>query len=422
VEPDGKADGDGSLERPLDLATALGATSPAQPCDTVWLRGGEYQGPFVSVVKGRAGAPIIFRQFPGERVTLAGSATPETTLMVNGDWSWFWGFEVTNLDPNRTSTQPGPWPGDLRRGTGVASRASHVKFINLVVHDAARGFEVGAESIGTEIYGSLIYNNGWEGPDGAPNGNGIETQNASGVRRLADNVIFNQFSNGISAYTGQLDHIELDGNIVFGNGSLSRQGVANSRNILLGGGQVAKSPVLKDNITYLGQANVGYGAGCADATLTDNYFAAPLVLVRCTPQVKENEFYDPDNGGFANLSAAYPSNTFHARRPTGTVVRVRRNQYEPGRATIGVFNWDRADEVSIDLAAAGLANGDRYEVRDAQNIFGKPLATGTSNGPVTVPTSGLTMATPVGTVPVAPKHTAPEFVIFVVLKQATPKT
>ena len=423
VAPGGLAENDGSVERPLDLATAISAKSPAQPCDTIWLRQGQYQGPFVSVVKGREGSPIVLRQYPGERATLLGPATPDPALMVTGEWTWFWGFEVTNLDTNRSSKEGSLWPSDLRRGTGLVSRARHVKFINLVVHDLARGFEVGVESIGTEIYGSLVYNNGWEGPDGSAKGNGIETQNTSGERRIADNVIFNQYSHGISAYTDNVNNVVLEGNILFNNGSLSRQGVGESRNVLIGGGQVSKNPALRHNVTYLGQTNVGYGSGCDKATITSNYFAAPLVLVQCKPEMTSNEFYDLDNAGFANLPKDYPDNRYFPGRPTGTAVRVRPNQLEKGRANIAVFNWVRQPQITLDLKTSGLVSGDRYEIRDAQNYFGKPIAVGTYDGkPVTITVADMTIAAPVGNVPAAAKHTAPDFLVFVVIKQASPGT
>src|SRR6185437_8871425 len=36
------------------------------------------------------------------------------------------------------------------------------------------------------------------------------------------------------------------------------------------------------------------------------------------------------------------------RKPSGVRVFVRPNRYEPGRAHVVVYNWDRADTVEID--------------------------------------------------------------------------
>ena len=327
-----------------------------------------------------------------------------------------------NSDPQRSSKEPGPWPSDLRRGTGVGSRGTNLKFINLVVHDAARGFEVNADSAGTEVYGNLIYFNGWETPDGGAQGNGIETQNVGGSRRIADNIIFHQFSHGIIVSGKPLDNVILDGNTIFSNGSISRKGVMESRNVLLGAGLVANKPVVTNNAIYDGQTNLGYDAGCANATVTGNYFAGPLIWVKCAGDMRDNVVYDPyvTASGYGALSTQFPSNTYHTTRPSGVVVRIRPNEYERGRATLTIFNWDRKSEVSVNLAEAGLAVGDRFEIRDVQNYFGKPAAEGTyKGGTIDLPMDMTEISTPVGGVPSAPKHTLPEMGTFIVLRGET---
>ena len=148
--------------------------------------------------------------------------------------------------PTRRSSEEGSWPADLRRGYGVVTRAPGIRFINLVVHDNANGVGVWAESVGSDVYGNIIYNNGWQAPDRA-HGHGIYTQNEHGVRRLADNIVFNQFSHGIHAYGSEmahLDNITLEGNIVFNNGALAADSEY-VRNLLLGGGRTALNPRLE---------------------------------------------------------------------------------------------------------------------------------------------------------------------------------
>ena len=384
------------------------------------MRGGTYKGAFSSVLKGSEGKPIVVRQYPGERATLDSAGMPEPTLLVDGASTWYWGFEVTNSDPQRSSQEGGPWPSDMRRGTGVGSRGTDIKFINLVVHDTARGFSVNAESINTEIYGNLIYYNGWETPGGGAQGNGIDTQNQVGTRRIADNMIFGQFSHGLIASGTPLDNIILDGNTFFSNGNISRKGVMDSRNILVGAGVVTNKPVVTDNSIYDGQTNLGYDAGCADGIVTGNYFAGPVIWVKCAAVMKDNVLYNPyeSGSGYGQLPAQFPANTYHKAKPTGVIVRMRPNKYEPGRALLTIYNWDKASKVSVNLAGAGLADGDRFEVRDAQDYFGKPAAAGTYlGGTVDLPLSNGTVSKPVGTVPSAPQHTLPEFGTFVVLKR-----
>jgi len=417
VSPDGKPANDGALETPLDLVTALSANGPAKPCDTIWLRGGTYRGAFRGALSGTDGSPIVVRALPGERAILDSGGSADPGLHATGSWTWYWGFEVTNSDPQRTSKESGPWPSDLRRGTGVASTGSHVKFINLVVHDMARGFDVNENATDNEFYGNLIYHNGWEGAEGVPRGNGIDTRNQVGSRRLADNIIFDQFSHGISILGEFLDNITLEGNVVFNNGSISKQGVTESRNILLGGTAVANNPVVRANVTYNGQTNLGYDAGCSGATVADNYFAGPLIWVKCSGEFSGNILFDPSGGGYGPLPSQFPANTYETARPGGLVVRVRRNEHEPGRAHVVVFNWAGAPEARLNPSDAGLRAGDRFEVRDAQDYFGRPAVTGTTNGgPVVIPLTNTSVAAPTGAVPVPPKHTPPEFSVFVVQK------
>ncbi len=413
VSPDGNAQNNGSIEHPLDLATALSATSPAVACDTIWLHGGTYRGPFTSALRGREGAPIVVREAPGQRATIDSAPEPTPALTVNGQYVWFWGFEITNSDPQRVSADTTSWPADLKRGSGVVARGTHLKFINMVVHDMTRGFEIGADAIDVEVYGSLIFYNGWKNAQQVGNGSAIDTHNRTGTRRVADSIIFDQFGSGFSAYSSAPEvNIKLEGNILFNNGSLSK---AFGRDILIGGGG-AQAPALLGNMAYgEGQIYIGYGAGCTNARIEDNYFAGtvPLVLAQCDGAVKGNTLF----GNVGPLATAHPDNTFVPGKQVGLVIRTRRNEYEPGRANIGVYNWDKKTDLDLDLSGIGLEATDEYEIRDAKNFFGQPLAKGVAGKTprAMVSLANLTVAKPTGQGLVTPPHTAPEFLALVVI-------
>jgi hypothetical protein len=142
-----------------------------------------------------------------------------------------------------------------------------------------------------------------------------------------------------------------------------------------------------------------------------------MSLVSCTSglTMANNTFvgdYLPD--GFTTSS--YPLNAYATGKPAESKVFVRINKYEAGRATITVFNWQHAATVSVDLGSF-LAAGTAYEVRDAQNFYGAPVASGTyQGGAVSLPMSGLAPAAPVGMS--APAPTGPEFNVFVVLPKS----
>lgn len=426
VSPSGLPTNNGAIDHPLDLTTALSEASPVRPGDTVWLRGGVYVGVYSSVIAGTANARITVRQYPGERATLDGAGSPLDVLTVYGGYVTFWGFEIMNSDPQRTTFQDGPWPNTMHRGAGVIARGTNLKFINLVFHDLLYGAGVWIESVETEVYGSLFYFNGWQGSDGS-HGHGIYTQNDTGTRLLRENILFNQFRFGIQAYgssTAFVDNLTLEGNVLFNNGIVGANGF--ERDILIGG-QLAHHPVLNENYTYGGAHTfLGYGDGCQGGIVTNNYFVGrdPLILEDCTPAMSGNALWGLEGhlSGYSALPAAqYPNNTYFSARPTTNFVNVRKNLYEPGRGHVVIYNWTRQPVVSIDLSPIGLALGDAYEIRDAQNFFGSPVATGIYDGlAVGMPMTGLALTDPVGTLPVLPPHTAPEFGVFVVLRTGGP--
>jgi hypothetical protein len=111
----------------------------------------------------------------------------------------------------------------------------------------------------------------------------------------------------------------------------------------------------------------------------------------------------------------YSNNTYLTTKPTGVKIIIRPNAYEPGRANIIVYNWDLKDTVQVDVSKV-LRQGDRFEVRNAQDFFGAPVLSGAYDGqPLTLPMKGLTMAKPVGVDRDLPT-TWPEFNVFILLK------
>jgi hypothetical protein len=411
VAPDGPREAGGAEAQPMSLHTALSSKSPAKACDTIWLQAGVYSGTFATEIGGREGAPIVVRARPGERVIIDSAPSSDPAIAVNTNDIWLWGLEIANSDPKRTSAQSEAWPTDLRRGSGVVVRGSRVKLINLVIHDNARGIDVEPEAAAAELYGNLIFHNGWDGP-AASHGNGIETQNQSGVPQvIADNVIFNQFSHGILALgsdSSRVDNLKIVGNVVFNNGLPARGSF--TRDLLVGGTPPAGLEV-RDNATFGGaQTFIGYGNGCADASITGNYFvgSTPLLLEKCPAVLERNTLFG--QYGFGALPKEYPSNTYEAARPHGVMLRTRRNRFEPGRSHVAIYNWDKHEQVGVNLVETGLAPRDQFEIVDVQTYGQKPLVTGIvpADGMVQIPMSGKKTLWP--NVP----HTAPDFTVLLI--------
>jgi len=422
ASPTGRAAAIGTRDDPLDLRAALSERSPLRPGDTLWLLGGTYRGNFESRLAGAPAAPVIVRQFPGERATLDANTADRRSpgLRVLGADVWYWGFEVTDSSAGRRS----PLGLDMPplRATSIDVHGPRTRFINLIVHDGLQGFGLWADAPDAEVYGNLISNVGVEAGNGG-HGHSIYVQNrAPGTMRMIDNILFNGFSFGIHAYTeaGFIDNLHIEGNTSFNHGVLS-PGSGPKANILIGGGDIADDPFVLDNYAYypLGKggrgADIDYGLGCRRPEVHRNYLVAdlPLSVVRCAgARVSANTLV----GEAGLLSVLHPDNSYHAGRPNGVRVFVRPNRYEPGRAHVTIFNWDLHDAVAVDLSAAGLKAGEAFEVRDAQNFFAPAVARGVYLGrPVSIPMKGLTTMRPIGDVPVVPGHTAPEFGVFVVM-------
>jgi hypothetical protein len=414
VSPQGVSTNDGSQASPLDLATALSARDGTPPGSTIWLRGGTYRGAFTSRLNGSAEQPIVVRGAAGERAVLDCASTQGSVLTVLGASTTFQDFEVTCSTPSRVDTgRPGE-PNGI-----YANESRQISLINLVVHDMpGQGLGIWSESMDARVYGTIVYYNGTNRFD-----HGLYTQNATGAKHIEDNILFGQASHGIHAYgstEAALDHLHFEGNVVFNNGLLLGEA---ERNILVGGLRVARDLTVIDNYTYYppassrGSNNLGYQAGCANATVTGNYFVGPtaLALVNCVPlQLARNVLI----GGLEppDLLAAAPDNQYNASFPRGSRVVVRPNRYQQGRAHVIVYNWELQPQISVDLSTSGLTSGQRFEIRDVYDLFGAPAASGTYTGaPVMLPMTGLRVAQPVWNQAAQPRHTAPEFAVFLVL-------
>ena len=456
VAPDGSPHGDGSAGAPWDLPTALNQPESLQPGDTIWLHDGTYKGKFVSRLTGAPDAPIVLRQAPGERAIIHGN------LNVGGSSAVYWGFEIANAGPER--------PDDA----GISVRAPRSKFINLVVHDhGGNGVGLWTEAPDAEIYGSIIYNNGSVQGSGEPVGQGIAAQNRDGEKRIEDNVIFNQFANGIHIYGSDavaLKNFHIAGNASFNSGISA--GTANARpDLLVGGGSAADGIVVTNNYTYRTDKGTTavfgneWGPTNGDLALTDNVFigstkiitwsqitamrntfagAETLLMLRIpttatlTPEYswRENTYvaaegkWQPFNlshgqasvGGFFlpdwQAKTKLDQGSRYSRgQPTGTKVYVRPNRYEPGRANIIVYNWDKQPTVSVDVKDV-MKRGARYEIRSVHDIYGRPIASGTYDGqPIALPMRATRAPVPVGRESAA-VPTGPEFDVFVLTPPA----
>ncbi len=410
VAPYGSAQGKGDLSNPLDLVTALDGRSPLiKPGTIVWLRGGTYSGAFTSNLKGTEIAPVIVRSYPNEQAVFDGNGYSVATLTIKGSWTHYRDLEITNSSQNRKA----------QRATGIYMVGANTKVINCIVHDTGLGIGFWSSAVNAELYGNLIYNCGWDASDRG-HGPAIYTQNQTGTKRIVDNIMFNQFSHGVQIYgssAAYLNNYYMEGNASFMNGSPARRGFES--NFHIGGGRLAQNPTMIDNFTYYTPnqggrgAFVGYQKGSNNLVLKGNYFAGgtPVQMGTATNvTITGNTLY----GVVDNLPAKYPNNTYYTAKPSGVKTFVRPNKFEAGRANIIVYNWDSKSVVDVDVSNV-LQIGAVYEVRNAQDFLGAPVASGVYDGrALQLPTTNLKTVAPVGMAN-APTSTGAMFNAYVLI-------
>jgi len=426
VTPNGSPDNPGTEAQPWTLSHALSA---ARAGDLVLVRGGDYKGTFWcrASASGTAERPIIIRAFPGERAHLDAESSQRPVLTVQCANTWFWGLEISYSDTKRISAQEGSAPNDINRFTGVmidqsAPDTSNVRFINMIVHDTRDGFGLWKEARNSEIYGSIVFYAGWDGPDRG-HGHGIYSQNETGEKRIQENGLFSNFGYGLHVFSSQdlLQNYYVEGNIAFDNGRLSKTSGFSSNFLVGAGGDIPKKLTFRNNYGYFssdqegGSSQVGSTAGCEQIRLSGNYLAAPRGTALTKPTLCRDIQIDSTVfvGRLQGFSASdFSGNTYYSQRPSGTRVFVRPNKYEPGRAHIVVYNWDGKASVPVDVSAV-LRKGDKWELRDVQNIFAAPLRSGVYDGnPIEVPTALTAVTSTAGSTPAPPVHTTSEFNVF----------
>jgi hypothetical protein len=433
VSPNGKADAAGTKEAPWDLKSALTNVKVIQRGDTIWARAGNYEGVFEVRLTGAVDNPIIVRNYQNERATIKGHF--DIAYGWNNGYVWLWGFEVCNRDTK--------FQGDGVNFAHTDWKGPGCKLINMIIHDnnvSGVGFWMGAQDC--EINGCLVYNNGFDAGDRG-HGHGFYVQNREpGKKLIKNNIVFRQFWGGTQLYgsdKASRDNVTYEGNVFFNNGEISKHGT--NCNVWLGGGQISNRLRFIDNVIYASPATQAqrtnvYKTG--NALFMGNYFLAPradaesafiLANENAGLVMAHNTFYgllykDGKLTGPETFAKYGEGNVRLAAPLTGQRVFVRPNDYEPGRANITILNWDKADKVDVDVFQSGLRKGDKFEVRDAQDFYGKPVVTGVyEDRPITIPMAGLTVAAPIGLPDTykTPAHTAPEFGVFVIMKSGQPE-
>jgi hypothetical protein len=466
VSTTGNSQAVGSEADPWDLQTALNHPGAVEVGDSILLHGGTYYGQYTSNITGQPGNHIVIKNYQNDDVVLDGNIQQSgVVLSIHGGYVTFLNLTVTNSCPDRVSQVPDE-PTDMHRVDGInIYNGDNVRIINCLVYDnPGVGLSAWTAATNTEVYGCLIFRNGWQNPQ-RPAGHNVYTQNSEGIKTYRDNIIFDGFGNGISTYTesGSIQGFRYEGNIFFNNG-VNNSGPTLQRSLLLGGYQPIDRVEVVNNYFYhdsesypSSKANVQFGYD-QNSPLNENFELTgnviyggshPLIIMSTKSGTVENNtlvdhgtvlnFYLPD--GVSASSFQWDYNTYFSlgwtplghtveewkplygydancaykkSLPTQNQVYVRPNQYTAGRGHIVVYNWEKLDTVNVDLSNV-LTSGSDYVIYDVQNLKGQPVVQGTYSGDHVAIPLNLTEVTPAnGNVPTQPLHTGIEFGAYLV--------
>ena len=374
--PGGKPDGQGTKDAPWDLESALSGQQKLAPGDTLWLLAGTYKHPdrklgsagFIVRLTGQKDRPIVVRALSGQRVTVDGGLS----VQEPSTWLWIRDLEILvseNFTMSRTVDDPGSSPASYNRPWGGLNvhAGEGCKYIDLVIHDNAQGISWWKGSTESEVYGCIIYDNGWKAPDRG-HGHAIYTQNQDGLKTVADCIMTGGYGYTLHAYGSSqayVDNYLAEGNVCYDAGSF-----------LIGGGRPSRNIRAAENYLYNLSMQIGYSAPYnEDCEIRDNLIVGGGLQI--------NKYKKVVQEGNLVLGKNDP-------RPKDADVRIvlRPNRYDPNRANLAVFNWAKKPAVEV-LPKSFLKAGDAYRLMNPREFFGKPVLSGTFDGkPIRVPVDG----------------------------------
>ncbi|NRD21005.1 hypothetical protein HNV08_13190 [Winogradskyella eckloniae] len=265
-ETPGTPSGNGSLQHPWDLQTALSQSSDVvNGNDTIWLHDGVYHGRYSSTLNCTIKDQYItVSAYKNDKVVLNGnveSSEPQT-LKVRSTRVIFKNFEITWLGEFSRQIDKN---GGLKAGVAGINHliGENCKFINLMIYNnPGLGFGTWKNTGGTLIANCYVFNNGMLTPEGKGAGEGFYVQNNSDTetRVLKDNIIFNNYYKGVEVWsatkhatTDWVKNVTLDNNVIFNSGLPSNYRTVD--NIIVAtddrdGVNIAKNIVVKNNILY----------------------------------------------------------------------------------------------------------------------------------------------------------------------------
>jgi len=219
-----------------------------------------------------------------------------------------------------------------------------------------------------EIYGCVIYANGWEGVDRG-HGHCIYTQNDQGVKTIANCIMTCPYEGSytVHAYGSERAYV---------NNYLLMENICYARGpFLIGGGRPSRGIRIHRNVLYGIDMRIGYDAPYnEDCEIRDNVVVnGKLETTRYRTVVWDGNLILPT------------SNSSRTMRDKSILLP---NRYDQNRAHLAVFNWGATDAVDVETNGF-LGEGDAAELFNPEDLLGNAVAKVTCHkGVIRVPVRG----------------------------------